>query len=82
MKCQICGNTAETLCVCKNCLSMAAGVEQAKRIKNIANILSLTACTDLNIKNAMESLLDIAGELEVFGHGKEQETKKGAHFRY
>lgn len=76
MKCQICGKAAEVLCVCKDCLSMANRPEQAKKIRNIANILCLTACTDLNIKNAMESLLDVAGELEVFGHGQKQETKK------
>lgn len=81
-KCSICGKPAlEVVEVCPECLQRAAvDPEQIKRLKQISNILSITAGTDTNIKDCMESILEIAEDLERSGSvGKEEErTEKGA----
>lgn len=80
-KCSICGKPAlEVVEVCPECLQRAAvDLEQIKRLKQISNILSITAGTDTNIKEHMENILEIAEELERGGSiGKEEQTKKGA----
>ena len=74
-KCHICGKKAlEVVEVCPECLQRAAvDPKQIKRLKQISNILSITAGTDTNIKECMESLLEIAEDLERSGtHGKEK----------
>lgn len=78
-KCHICGKKAlEVVEVCPECLQRAAvDPEQIKRLKQISNILSITAGTDTNIKECMESLLEIAEDLERSGtHGKEKDKEK------
>ncbi|MCM1217528.1 MAG: hypothetical protein NC331_13955 [Lachnospiraceae bacterium] len=77
LKCQVCGrrSTDSLLCVCADCAKGAAGIGQARKIRDVANILDITADTDGNIKDAMESLLEIAGDLEVFGHAEKQEKE-------
>ena len=78
-KCHICGKKAlEVVEVCPECLQRAAvDPEQIKRLKQISNILSITAGTDTNIKECMESLLEIAEDLERNGtHGKEKDKEE------
>ena len=78
-KCHICGKKAlEVVEVCPECLQRAAvDTEQIKRLKQISNVLSITAGTDTNIKECMESLLEIAEDLERSGtHGKEKDKEE------
>lgn len=78
-KCHLCGKKAlEVVEVCPECLQRAAvDPEQIKRLKQISNILSITAGTDTNIKECMESLLEIAEDLERSGtHGKEKNKEE------
>lgn len=78
-KCHLCGKKAlEVVEVCPECLQRAAvDPEQIKRLKQISNILSITAGTDTNIKEYMESLLEIAEDLERSGtHGKEKDKEE------
>ena len=73
--CHICGKKAlEVVEVCPECLQRAAvDPKQIKRLKQISNVLSITAGTDTNIKECMESLLDIAENLESnYTHSKEK----------
>ena len=80
-KCSICGKPAlEVVEVCPECLRRTAvDPEQIKRLKQISSILSITAGTDTNIKECMESILEIAEGLERSGSiGKEQQEEKGA----
>ncbi len=78
-KCHICGKKAlEVMEVCPECLQRAAvDPKQIKKLKQISNILSITAGTDTNIKECMESLLEIAEDLERSGtHGKEKDKEE------
>lgn len=78
-KCHLCGKKAlEVVEVCPECLQRAAvDPEQIKRLKQISNILSITAGTDTNIKECMESLLEIAEDLKRSGtHGKEKDKEE------
>lgn len=78
-KCHICGKKAlEVVEVCPDCLQRAAvDPKQIKRLKQISNVLSITAGTDTNIKECMESLLEIAEDLERSGtHGKEKDKEE------
>ena len=78
-KCHICGKKAlEVVEVCPEGLQRAAvDPKQIKRLKQISNILSITAGTDTNIKECMESLLEIAEDLERSGtHGKEKDKEE------
>ncbi len=80
-KCHICGKKAlEVVEVCPECLQRAAvDPKQIKRLKQISGILSITAGTDTNIKECMESIKEIAEELERSGSiGKEEQAEKGA----
>ena len=80
-KCSICGKPAlEVVEVCPECLQRAAvDPRQIKRLKQISSILSITAGTDTNIKECMESILEIAEDLERSGSiGKEEQEEKGA----
>ena len=80
-KCSICGKPAlEVVEVCPECLQRAAvDPRQIKRLKQISSILSITAGTDTNIKECMESILEIAEGLERSGSiGKEEQKEKGA----
>lgn len=74
-KCHICGKKAlEVVEVCPECLQRAAvDPGQIRRLRQISNILSITADTDGNIKECMESIREIAEDLERSGkHGKEK----------
>ena len=78
-KCHICGKKAlEVVEVCPECLQrVAVDPKQIKRLKQISNVLSITAGTDTNIKECMESLLEIAEDLERSGtHGKEKDKEE------
>ena len=80
-KCSICGNPAlEVVEVCPECLQRAAvDPRQIKRLKQISNVLSITAGTDKNIKECMESILEIAEDLERSGNiGENERMEKGA----
>ena len=54
--------------VCLQCMKDSGAseeeVEAAEELRDIANILNITAGTDGNIRDAMESILNIAGRLE------------------
>ena len=58
----------EGLQVCPQCLRESGAskeeVEAAEELRDIANILNITAGTDGNIKDAMRSILNIAERLE------------------
>ena len=78
-KCHICGKKAlEVVEVCPECLQrVAVDPKQIKRLKQISNVLSITAGTDTNIKECMESLLEIAEDFERSGtHGKEKDKEE------
>lgn len=79
-KCQICGKRAlEVVEVCPECLQRAAVDRgQIKRLKQISNVLSITAGTDTNIKECMESLLEIAEDLERGGVSGKEEKEDNA----
>lgn len=77
-KCHICGKRAlEVVEVCPECLQRAeVDPKQIKRLRQISNILSITADTDGNIKECMESIIEIANDLERNGTGGKEETQK------
>lgn len=76
-KCHICGKRAlEVVEVCPECLQRAAvDPKQIKRLKQISGILSITAGTDTNIKECVESIREIAEELERGGTNGKEEKK-------
>ena len=68
-KCERCGGpTAEELPICPECMKAAGAspeeVEAAEELRDIARVLSITAETDGNIKEAMTGILNIADRLE------------------
>lgn len=65
-KCSLCGEKAlEGIEICPECLKKAAvDPKQIKRLRQISNILSITADTDTNIKACMQSITEIADDLE------------------
>lgn len=64
-RCVICGAVIpEGLQVCKNCMEDGAGADEAEELRDIADVLSITANTDSNIKRSMEAILRIADRLE------------------
>lgn len=68
-KCVNCGEPVpEGLQVCPQCMKDSGAskeeVEAAEELRDIANILNITAGTDGNIRDAMESILNIAERLE------------------
>ena len=79
-RCTICGAAVpEGAHICADCakkLDIRAGeaVEMAEEMRDIAGVLSITANTDGNIKEAMESILRIADRLERKKNG-EKRTK-------
>lgn len=67
-KCVLCGcSVSEYTPVCKKC---SADHEEAEELRDIANVLAITEGTDVNIKNAMESILNIANRLDGGEGGK------------
>lgn len=68
-KCEKCGApTVEGLPFCPDCMNesgaAAEAVEAAEELRDIARVLSITAGTDSNIREAMAGILDIANKLE------------------
>lgn len=68
-QCERCGQpTAEGLPICPDCMKVAGTstveVEAAEELRDIAQVLSITAKTDGNIREALTSILNIADRLE------------------
>lgn len=74
VKCSICGKEGlRVVCVCPDCLERAAvDPEQIQKLKQINSILNITADTDGNIKECVQSLTEILEGLERGNHGKEE----------
>ena len=82
-KCEWCGEpTAEGLPLCPDCMkesgAAAEAVAAAEELRDIARVLSITANTDTNIREAMTGILNIADRLE---RRKEQWRFCGLSFR-
>lgn len=77
-KCSLCGEKAlEGIEICPECLKRAAvAPKQIKRLRQISNILSITADTDTNIKACMQSITEIADDLERGNYGKEEKKQE------
>ena len=58
-KCIICGKTLaeEGRGICADCLAEKSDEETAEELRDIADVLSITADTDTNIKKSMEQIL-------------------------
>ena len=68
-KCERCGEqTAEGLPLCPDCMratgAAADQIAAAEELRDIARVLSITANTDTNIREAMTGILNIADRLE------------------
>ena len=68
-KCERCGETtAEGLQLCPECMkesgAAAEAVAAAEELRDIARVLSITANTDANIREAIVGILNIAERLE------------------
>ena len=68
-KCVVCNEPIpEGIQVCPRCMKEAgagnAEIEAAEELRDIARVLSLTASTDANIKEALQAILNIAERLE------------------
>lgn len=62
--CERCGKrTAEGLTLCPDCMKESAAAT-AEELRDIARVLSITAGTDTNIREAMTGILNIADRLE------------------
>ena len=79
-KCHLCGKKAlQMIEICPDCLEKAqVDQKNIKRLRQISNILSITADTDTNIRDCMESILEIAQDLERSGTGGKEEKKTAA----
>ena len=80
-RCLICGAAVpDGAWVCESCAEqfrIEAGetVEIAEEMRDIAGVLSITANTDSNIKQSMESILRIADRLERKSNEERNRTK-------
>lgn len=74
VKCSICGKEGlRVVCVCPDCLKKAAvDPGQIQKLKQINSILNITADTDGNIKECVQSLTEILEDLERGNHGKKE----------
>ena len=65
-KCIICGKTLpeDGQGICADCLAEKSDEETAEELRDIADVLSITAGTDANIKNSMEAIMRIAYRIE------------------
>ena len=68
-KCIICGRTLpeEGQEICTDCLVEKSDEETAEELRDIADVLSITADTDANIKKSMEAIMRIAYRIERKG---------------
>lgn len=66
--CERCGKrTAEGLTLCPDCMKESGAAEAVaapEELRDIARVLSITAGTDTNIREAMTGILSIADRLE------------------
>lgn len=80
-RCLICGAAVpDGAGVCKSCaeqfhIEAGEAVEIAEEMRDIAGVLSITANTDSNIKQSMESILRIADRLERKSNEERNRTK-------
>lgn len=68
-RCEKCGKQAvEGLPLCPDCMKAAgvsaAEVSAAEELRDVARVLSITAGTDRNIRDALTAILNIADRLE------------------
>lgn len=68
-RCDQCGEpTAEGLTLCPACMKAAGATAEevavAEELRDIARVLSITADTDANIREAVTGILNIADRLE------------------
>lgn len=68
-KCAHCGKpTAEYMPICPKCMKAAGAppedVNVAEELRDIAQVLSITADSDANIRDALTGILNIADRLE------------------
>lgn len=65
-KCIICGRTLpeEGQEICLDCMAEKSDTETAEELRDIADVLSITADTDANIKKSMEAIMRIAYRLD------------------
>lgn len=74
VKCSICGKEGlRGVAVCPDCLKRAAADPgQIQKLKQINNILNITADTDGNMKECVQSLAEILNGLERESYGREE----------
>lgn len=82
-RCVICGEIIpEGQQVCGNCMARCMVVqpqeakETAEELRDIADVLSITANTDTNIKKSMEALLRIADRIN--GRNRSEDSRTGS----
>lgn len=65
-KCIICGKTLpeEGQEICPDCIADKTDAETAEELRDIADVLSITADTDSNIKKSMEAIMRIAYRID------------------
>lgn len=64
-RCVMCGEAIpEGMQVCPECADKITGKDEAEQLRDIADVLKITAGTDKNIKDSMEATLRIADRLE------------------
>ena len=64
-RCVMCGEAIpEGMQVCPECADKITGKDEAEQLRDIADVLKITAGTDKNIKDSMEAILRIADRLE------------------
>ena len=73
-RCVLCGaHIAAGSQMCRACMdkySPAAVLETERELRDIAQVLKITASTDRNIKESMEAILRIADRLGRNGNGR------------
>ena len=82
-RCAVCGKTVlDGQLFCKDCrkrfqiVTAGEAAESAEEIRDVADILSITAGSDINIKRSMEALLRIAARLT-----EEREVDRERHYK-
>ena len=65
-KCIICGKTLPEggQEICPECIADKTDAETAEDLRDIADVLSITADTDSNIKKSMEAIMRIAYRID------------------
>ena len=65
-KCIICGKTLpeDGQGICADCLTEKSDTETAEELRDIADVLSITADTDTNIKKSMEAIMRITYRID------------------